>query len=284
MTESQIGVSPILGGGCHGTNKGMDKNAMKKPDKPLFDKDDIRDSPGATVDPAVREHIQHLVAKQPYAVLCVQGQGQPYGALVAFAFSEDLRHAVFVTPVATRKYRLLSDCDHVALVIDNRANKADELMEIEAVTVTGRSQMIERGGEFDRVGRVAGRSPSVSEIVRASPNLCVVSRRCGAFSACRAIPGGQPMDSERLLLISLDAAGEGDEQLVCGKAAKLAQIARAEFEVPRGFCLTTRAYQAFVTDARITAAIRMERGASQRRACRADSSSPARTIVRPNHA
>ncbi len=92
------------------------------------------------------------------------------------------------------------------------------------------------------------------------------------------------MDSERLLLISLDAAGEGDEQLVCGKAAKLAQIARAEFEVPRGFCLTTRAYQAFVTDARITAAIRMERGASQRRACRADSSSPARTIVRPNHA
>ncbi len=168
MTESQIGVSPILGGGCHGTNKGMDKNAMKKPDKPLFDKDDIRDSPGATVDPAVREHIQHLVAKQPYAVLCVQGQGQPYGALVAFAFSEDLRHAVFVTPVATRKYRLLSDCDHVALVIDNRANKADELMEIEAVTVTGRSQMIERGGEFDRWAELlVARHPYLKSFVQA---------------------------------------------------------------------------------------------------------------------
>ena len=40
---------------------------------------------------------------------------------------------------------LLSECDHVALVIDNRPDKADELMEVEAVTATGRSQLIERG-------------------------------------------------------------------------------------------------------------------------------------------
>jgi hypothetical protein len=69
---------------------------------------------------------------------------------VAFAFSKDLRHAVFVTPVATRKYRLLGECEHVALVIDDRPNKADELMAIEALTVTGRSQLIERGDEFDQ--------------------------------------------------------------------------------------------------------------------------------------
>jgi pyruvate,water dikinase len=92
------------------------------------------------------------------------------------------------------------------------------------------------------------------------------------------------MDSGHPLLIPLDASGQWGDQIVGGKAAKLAQLARAEFEVPRGFCVTTWAYQAFVTDARIAAAIRMERGASQRRACRADSSSPAPTIVRPNHA
>ena len=123
---------------------------MKNPDEPLFDADASADRPDAPADPAARERIRRLVDKQPYAVLCVQGSGQPYGALVAFAFSQDLRHAVFVTPVATRKYRLLSECDHVALVIDNRPNKTDELMDIEAVTVTGRSRMIERGGEFDR--------------------------------------------------------------------------------------------------------------------------------------
>jgi len=142
---------------------------MKDPDEPLFDEGDIKDSPDATADPAVRERIRRLADEQPYAVLCVQGQGQPYGALVAFAFSADLRHAVFVTPVATRKYRLLSECDHVALVIDNRPNKPDELMQIEAVTVTGRSHLIERGGEFDQWAELlVTRHPYLKSFVQAA--------------------------------------------------------------------------------------------------------------------
>ena len=68
------------------------------------------------------------------------------------------------------------------------------------------------------------------------------------------------MDSGHPLLIPLDAPGQWDEQTVGGKAAKLARLARAGFEVPRGFCLTTRAYQAFVQNAGITATIRMELG------------------------
>ncbi len=68
------------------------------------------------------------------------------------------------------------------------------------------------------------------------------------------------MDSDRPLLIPLDAPGQCDEEIVGGKAAKLAQLARAGFKVPRGFCLTTWAYEAFVKDAKITTAIRMELG------------------------
>ena len=87
---------------------------MKNPDEPLFDGHPAPDEP----DPGpVHERVRALVERQPYAVLCVQGEGQPYGALVAFAFSGDLRHACFVTPMATRKYRLLTECDHVALVV-----------------------------------------------------------------------------------------------------------------------------------------------------------------------
>jgi nitroimidazol reductase NimA-like FMN-containing flavoprotein (pyridoxamine 5'-phosphate oxidase superfamily) len=142
---------------------------MNHSDELLFKRGDIPESPAATANPAVRERIRQLTHEQPYAVLCVQGGGQPYGALVAFAFSEDMRHAVFVTPVATRKYRLLSECDHVALVVDNRPNRLDELMDIEAVTVTGRSQMIERGDEFEQwTGLLVARHPYLKSFVTAA--------------------------------------------------------------------------------------------------------------------
>ena len=68
------------------------------------------------------------------------------------------------------------------------------------------------------------------------------------------------MDSSRPLLIPLDAHGEWDERVVGGKAAKLAQLACADFEVPGGFCLTTWAYEAFISDAGIASTIRMELG------------------------
>ena len=67
------------------------------------------------------------------------------------------------------------------------------------------------------------------------------------------------MDSERPLLIPLDAL-DGHEELVGGKAANTAKLARAGFRVPRGFALTTRAYEEFVRDAGILDAIRMELG------------------------
>ena len=142
---------------------------MQDPDEPLFDGGDAKDDPGSVSDSTVRDCIQRLVDEQPYAVLCVQGGGQPYGALVAFAFSEDLRHTVFATPIETRKYRLLSQCDHVALVIDNRPNKAEELMEIEAVTATGRSHLIKQGSEFDQwAALLVERHPYLKSFVKAA--------------------------------------------------------------------------------------------------------------------
>ena len=135
--------------------------------EPLFDGDPATDSSRAS-NPSVRARIQSLVNEQCYAVLCVQGGGQPYGALVAFAFSEDLRHAVFSTPMATRKYRLLTECDHVALVIDNRSGRTNELMEVEAVTATGRAAFIARGREFDHWAEVlVSRHSYLTSFVRA---------------------------------------------------------------------------------------------------------------------
>lgn len=98
--------------------------------------------------------IGRLIDSQAYGVLCTQGQGQPYGSLVAYAMTPALDAAVFATPKATRKYRLLSECALVALVVDNRSALPGQLMDVEAVTATGHAHEVPQGPEFDRWSRL----------------------------------------------------------------------------------------------------------------------------------
>ena len=120
--------------------------------------------PGKNLDRTIRR----LLDDQLYGVLCTQGQGQPYGSLVAYAMTPDLDSAVFATQKATRKYRLLSECAHVALVVDNRSALPDRLMDVEAVTATGRAHEIEAGSEFEPWSRLlTDRMPDPQHSTRA---------------------------------------------------------------------------------------------------------------------
>jgi nitroimidazol reductase NimA-like FMN-containing flavoprotein (pyridoxamine 5'-phosphate oxidase superfamily) len=119
-------------------------------------------------DPAVRERIAKLLNEQPFAVLCTQGGGQPYGSVVAYAVSQDLNATTFATPVATRKFRLLCECDRVALVVDSRATFPDDMMKVEAVTATGRAVQLDPGPEFDRWAELlTARHPQLKSFVAA---------------------------------------------------------------------------------------------------------------------
>jgi hypothetical protein len=68
---------------------------------------------------------------------------------VSIAFAQDLRACCFSTKIATRKYRLLTECDRVALVIDDRDRFPGEIMRTSALTATGRARRVEAGTEFD---------------------------------------------------------------------------------------------------------------------------------------
>jgi len=118
-------------------------------DEPLLESDPTPDKATAAEHPPLADRIAQLVQQQPYAVLCTQGQGQPYGSLVALAVTDDLTSAVFATPRSTRKYRLLTGCDHVALVIDSRSSSSADMMNIEAVTATGRAALVTTGLELE---------------------------------------------------------------------------------------------------------------------------------------
>ena len=116
-------------------------------DEPLLG--NAQDEDVDRAEPPLPQRIRALLESQPYGVLCTQGGGQPYGSLVAFAFTKDLSALFFGTPVTTRKFHLLSACEHVAMVVDTRATHGAELTRLEAVTVTGRAAPLERGPDYD---------------------------------------------------------------------------------------------------------------------------------------
>jgi nitroimidazol reductase NimA-like FMN-containing flavoprotein (pyridoxamine 5'-phosphate oxidase superfamily) len=132
------------------------------------------------------ERIGRLVRAQPYGVLCTQSHSQPYGSLVALAVTDDLTTFVFSTPITTRKYRWLSECNHVALVIDSRSGAPAELMQVEAVTVTGRAHIVPPGPDFERrAGLLIARHPHLAAFVRAESSAVVRVEVVRYFHVCR---------------------------------------------------------------------------------------------------
>jgi uncharacterized protein YhbP (UPF0306 family) len=129
---------------------------MSNVDEPLFDGEAKHGTVLSGDHPSLETRIRDLVQRQPYGVLCTQSRTQPYGSLIAFAFDETLEHAVFATPIATRKYRILSECKQVALVIDSRPDHVDDLMSVEAVTATGRANLLEDEADFERWAHLLG--------------------------------------------------------------------------------------------------------------------------------
>jgi len=93
--------------------------------------------------------LHRLFSDQLLAVLGTQSRRGPYGSLVAFYATDDLKHILFATARSTRKYENLMQTPQVSMVIDNRTNRKRDFHEAIAVTITGRVTEVidsERGG------------------------------------------------------------------------------------------------------------------------------------------
>jgi nitroimidazol reductase NimA-like FMN-containing flavoprotein (pyridoxamine 5'-phosphate oxidase superfamily) len=140
---------------------------MTSRDEPLLGEPEEPTS--TTRSEALVTSIRRLVTGEAYAVLCTQGERQPYGSIVAYAFSDDLSSATFATPITTRKFRLLAECPQVALVIDNRARFPDDMMRVESITVTGRAVQLAPGPEREHwAARLIARHPYLESFVAAA--------------------------------------------------------------------------------------------------------------------
>jgi nitroimidazol reductase NimA-like FMN-containing flavoprotein (pyridoxamine 5'-phosphate oxidase superfamily) len=85
----------------------------------------------------LREFLKDLFSSQRLAVLATQNRRQPYGNLVAFMATDDLKHLLFATTRATRKFVNISKNPKVAMVVDNRSNEESDFHQAAAVTATG---------------------------------------------------------------------------------------------------------------------------------------------------
>ncbi len=85
----------------------------------------------------VKKLLKDLFSSQPLAILASQDNGQPYGNVVAFAATDDLRFLLFATARATRKYANITRDPRVALVMDDRTNQKVDFQKAIAVTATG---------------------------------------------------------------------------------------------------------------------------------------------------
>ena len=68
------------------------------------------------------------------------------------------------------------------------------------------------------------------------------------------------MDSHPSCIVPLAEAARAGDGLVGGKAARLGSLIQAGFRVPRGFCITTTAYEQFIAESGLSNQVAMELG------------------------
>jgi nitroimidazol reductase NimA-like FMN-containing flavoprotein (pyridoxamine 5'-phosphate oxidase superfamily) len=128
--------------------------------------------------------LRRLFSSQLLAVLGTQGRNGPYGSLVAFYASDDLKHLLFATTRSTRKYANLIQTPQVAMVIDNRSNEEGDFHEAIAVTATGNVKEV-TGAERDRFEALyLAKHPGLSDFVQ-SPTCALLKMEVRTYYIVR---------------------------------------------------------------------------------------------------
>lgn len=113
----------------------------------------------------LRPIVRTLLDSQIQGVLATQNQQQPYTSLMAFAVTPDLRHIVFATYRATRKYANLLDNPRASLLIDNRCNAATDYRNAVAISAQGTTREIAATQRPDSLKLYLDKHPNLRDFV-----------------------------------------------------------------------------------------------------------------------
>jgi len=128
----------------------------------------------------IKRDLKKLLQSQPLAVLATQNRGQPYASLIAFASSDDLESLYFATTRSTRKYANLSSDSRVAVLVDNRSNKASDFRWAMAATATGKAKEVNARKRKKALELYLDKHPHLREFVH-SPTCALCEIRVQTF-------------------------------------------------------------------------------------------------------
>ena len=218
-------------------------------------------TPEPATDPDLPERIARLVQGEPFAVLCTQGDGQPYGSVIAIAVEPRICASWPSAPPAPRASTACSmRCRRVALVIDDRSKHGDDTRRI-----VGRDRHRPRDpssnrGRFTRWQAALLRPPSLPRGISSPrrPARCSWSTSSATSTSCasRRSASGCPRRPRDPARGGRDRRrGPGRRQ---GGACWAGCGSRAG--AYRGLLVTTAAYAQLPRRRRLESVIRMELG------------------------
>lgn len=122
----------------------------------------------------IPERLAELNANQSSAVLATSSDNNPYTSLVAFVLTPDFKGALFATPRNTLKYRNIIKFPNVALLIDNRSNTNQDIIDAEAITLIGRAKILRKGKRQDELMKIfLKKHPALEEFVKAKTTALI---------------------------------------------------------------------------------------------------------------
>lgn len=120
--------------------------------------------------------IRQLLNSQLVAVLSTHNQGQPYGTLVGFSVSPNLKSLFFATARSTRKFENILADDRVALTFDDRTHAASDFYKAVALTACGRASETSKSRNSPNLKRFFVKHPHLEAFVL-SPNCAFLRVR-----------------------------------------------------------------------------------------------------------
>ena len=133
----------------------------------------------------IKKILHRLFISQKLAVLGTHQSGQPYGSLVAFAATRDLKSLFFATARATRKFANIQADARVSMLLDSRSNRVADFQKAVAATALGRASEI-RGQERKKFAKMfLAKHAHLKEFV-SSPTCALLRIRVEVYYVVRS--------------------------------------------------------------------------------------------------